>query len=308
MHHICALTDMAVLTISGKDAGQFLQGQSTCDLLALTERQTTLGAFCNPKGRVIAVFRTFHAASVFYVLLPQSLAESLAKRLSMYILRADVHMEQATSQWRCFGLKDTDTPDLGVFGDIVPPDAIDGIVVIPSGFLIRLPAASGTRHLLLTKVKGADSICKEAVTAGYQPIDRNDWALADIRCGIPQVVPATTEEFVPQMLNLDRLDGISFTKGCYTGQEIVARTHYLGTLKRAMFRLSCPLDAAPHPGQEIFLQGQAEQPIGQVLMAARNDRKLELLAVLNTVQAQAETILLGSAEGPALRLESLPYS
>lgn len=306
---ICPLPDVGRLAISGKDAGCFLQGQTTCDILALPPGQSTLGAFCNAKGRVIALFRAFKSETAIHLLLPQELVAVVQKRLRVYVLRADVKIEDVSADWLTFGIGGNDlTPALAQRGAALPEHP-QGVVEHTGGTIIRMPSASGDRVLLMMgPEKGQAMRAALEQDPHFAPAASSLWRLEDIRAGIPWITAAISEEFIPQMLNLDLLGGISFHKGCYTGQEIVARTHYLGNLKRRMYRLHCQVDKPPMAGDPIYAAGQDEQSVGLVIMAVTakaNDQ--HMLAVLNTSHAQSGDLRLHEPAGTRLSLLSLPY-
>ncbi|MDD1607931.1 MAG: folate-binding protein, partial [Methylococcaceae bacterium] len=196
------IAHLAVLTVSGTEAGQFLQGQITCNVHDVTATQSSLGAMCNPKGRAITTFLLAKSGDDFLLVLPNELLEIVKKRLSMYVLRSKVTL--------------TDSSD--------------------SLCLLGLTATSNEAFLA---VDNAMTLWSEYSAQGFQATDSMQWQTLDILSGIPWLTTATSEEFIPQMLNLDKLGGISLTKGCYTGQEIVARTHYLGKAKRGLFIAEC---------------------------------------------------------------------
>ena len=309
-HWICPLPDTGVLAIGGKDSGRFLQGQTTCDILGLETGQTTLGALCNPKGRVIAVFRAFKSEDLIYLLLPRELTAAVEKRLRMYVLRADVKIENVSGEWLAFGIGGEKlVSPLDRLG-ITAPASINGVSCQPNCFAIHIPSNSAGRMLLVAgheKAKALWVALEEKAHLVYT--DPARWRLEDIRAGIPRIGQAMSEEFLPQMLNLDLLDGISFNKGCYTGQEIVARTHYLGSLKRRMYRLEVRSDEAPQAGELIFEAGRDEQSAGVALDSAPTAAAChEILAVLNITQAENGDLRLHGSHGLRLSLLSLPYS
>jgi len=306
------LTDIGVLSLSGQDAAKLLQGQATCDILSLPPGQTTLGAFCTAKGRAYALFRALRTEDRVYLLLPSALLETVSQRLSKYVLRSDVKIDDASGRWAVFGLcgghADTALKALGL-----PPlnqdnEAEGQTGLVASIYAIRIPDPECPRFLVLADAAKSAGISRFLESHGLERTGASHWQLKDIRAGIPAIVAETVEEFVPQMLNLDLLGGISFNKGCYTGQEIVARTHYLGQSKRRMYRLKGVGYPVPQAGAAVLQDGE-EQAAGRVVSSAETpEAGYELLAVLNRATAENPGVLLKTADGQALSLSTLPYS
>lgn len=300
---------MGLLAIGGSDAAKFLQGQTTCDMLQLAPGRTSLGAICNPKGRVVALFRAFRQDGAFYLLLPTEIIEAVRKRLRMYVLRADVKIEDIGSAWTILGTGGAGLQAaLEPFGIPVPANP-DDIIFQADCLSIRIPAVEADRLLLLIRNEKAEALRTELEAgARFTRTEPSRWRLADIKAGIPWVGQAISEEFIPQMLNLDLLGGISFSKGCYTGQEIVARTHYLGNLKRRMFRLQSDGGVEPQAGAAIHTAEPEAQSIGMVVIAApAAEGSHQMLAVLNIAQARRGDLRLSESSDSRLSLLGLPY-
>jgi len=286
------LNDFTLLRFSGPDTPAFLHGQLTCDVQGLKPGSSSYGGYCNPKGRLLATFLLWPDDDGFNMLLPTAIAEPVRKRLSMYILRAKVKAETMTAALACVGVTGPDTgatvAELG--GE--QPHGVNGVTTRAAVTTIALP---GARCLMV--------IPREATEL---PPDAGIWNACDIASGIPFILPATQEEFVPQMVNLDLIGALSYTKGCYPGQEIVARTHYLGRLKQRMFRATVAAPAAP--GEKLYCADLGEQAAGMIVSAALNaEGHHEVLAVLQTANAQTTTYHCGSLQGAALTLIALPY-
>ncbi len=272
------LVDWGVLKVSGDDAGHFLQGQATTDVLALASGTLGCGALCTPKGRVLANFRIARADDGYRLLLAAELAEPLRERLQRYVLRARVTLENLTGPARVWGF----------FG---------GNTSLPAG--LGWPLSDGSdRHLAIL---AADQ------SPPGEPLPADAWRLADIEAGFARILPATGEEFLPQMLNLDRMGGIGFSKGCYTGQEIVTRTHYLGQLKRRLFRFRVEGGECPPPGAPILdTSGDEPRSAGQVVNACPAPAGGSIgLAVIALEFAGQPGLRLADAEGAPVRLEPL---
>ncbi len=286
------LSQYSLLRFTGTDAQNFLHGQLTCDVSALKNGASTYGGYCTPKGRLLATFLLWADADGYTMLLPAALAEPIRKRLAMYILRARVKAEDITAAWACVGVAGADTGrQVAVLGGTLPErlhevQSHDGVTAI------RLPVQR----------------CLAVVPREKAPVaeDTGAWTALDIAAGIPFIVPATQEEFVPQMVNLDLIGALSYTKGCYPGQEIVARTHYLGRLKQRMYRTR--IGAAAAPGDKLYCAELGDQASGMIVSAVpAADDHHEALAVLQTAHARGSPYHLGSPHGPVLELAALPY-
>ncbi len=265
---IYPIAHLGVLTVAGNDAAKFLQGQITCNINDITDIKSSLGAMCNPKGRAITTFLLVKNADAFLLVLPQELLPSVQKRLQMYVLRSDVTLTDRSDELCLIGLS---------YGTSQPGGFPDFATSREENIAVNLQ----NRSLIIVKADNAQKFWSEQVKRGFQPEDSAQWRYLDIISGIPWLSAATSEEFIPQMLNLDKLGGISFNKGCYTGQEIVARTHYLGKAKREMFVAECDTLASPEPNSIIIDEAaDTEQGIGKVLCAQNRQNSCKMLIVL----------------------------
>jgi folate-binding protein YgfZ len=276
---------LGVLRFVGPDALSFLQGQVTNDVRLLADGRTLLAACNTPQGRVLALPRLRQHEDSVLALLPAEMLEPLAQRLRRFVLRAKVRIEAADG--------------LLAVTSVAPPGEAGATAVLPSGDVTftwtpgRLVAvlARGEADALTELDRGTDAVAVE-----------NDWWLADIADGLPQVFAASAEAFVPQMLNLDLLDAISFTKGCYTGQEIVARTQHLGRIKRRLFRYGTV--PGPLPARLSGLL-HAGRKVGEVVLSASREDSLELLAVTGIESKDLPLVL---EDGRPLEPLPLPYA
>ncbi|ORU90119.1 MAG: hypothetical protein A6F71_03920 [Cycloclasticus sp. symbiont of Poecilosclerida sp. M] len=205
----------SIIAISGTDAGAFLQGQTTNDASALTTGNSQFGALCNPKGRVITLYYLLLKDDIFYMIVPSTLCPNITKRLTMFVFRSDVKIKDVSSQFSILGnIHEINTmADKNIFAEI------------------NIKEQPRLSFVIKDKVSHTESSNSSI----------SNWSSTLISTGIPRITEATSEAFIPQMLNLDVLNGISFTKGCYTGQEVVARLHYKGTVKRRMYIFSSAL-------------------------------------------------------------------
>lgn len=294
------LTHEGVLAVRGTDAGKFLQGQLTCNIEYLTGC-ASLGARCTPKGRMQSSFRIVPQGDGFLLAMAAELVETQLADLKKYaVFFRGTRLANESDQWVRFGLLDGDAVLQGL-GLQVPAEAngrqeSDGLLTV------RL---SDRRVELWVPTERASTV-RASLAAQLPEAPLNDWLLTQVRAGIGQVFGATRELFIPQMINLQALDGVSFRKGCYTGQEIVARMQYLGRLKRRMHRLTVPVDTLPEPGTEVFSPVHGSS-VGEVVMAARATEQVEVLAVVQEDALQDGRLHLGDAQGPTLRLLDLPY-
>ena len=262
---ITRLDGFRVLVISGADRVEFLQGQLTQDVTILETTGTALAGWASAKGRLLAVGQLIAVGDEIWWPLPADIAEGIAKRLQMFVLRADVKIVISTMPVAgLFGIGGAD--ELQIAGQAMQLDNRPG--QLADGSVITRVSGDPDRGWLLGPA---------AETSNFEPAQESDWILQSIRAGQPFIVAATQEMFVPQMLNLDRFDAISFNKGCYVGQEIVARTQNLGRIKRRMYRFSVNNSAEPGPGTTIF---GSDDTTGKVVLSVANGNHSEILAVV----------------------------
>jgi folate-binding protein YgfZ len=283
---IYPLAHLGVITISGADAATFLQGQITCNVNDLSDIKSSLGAMCNPKGRAISTFLLVKKDDSFLMILPQELLESVQKRLQMYVLRSKVTLTNSSGELCLIGLAD---------GMLTSSETEEPLFTTnrQENIIIKL----NNRRLIIAEVDNAQSFWLEQLNLGFQPESSVKWRYFDILSGIPWITAATSEEFIPQMLNLDKLGGISFTKGCYTGQEIVARTHYLGKAKRELFVAECNALVGPEPNAIIIDDSAStEQNIGKVLSAQHWKNSCKMLVVLQVSDTNTYSLRLQNDE------------
>jgi len=301
---VCEIASQALLCFTGPDARTFLQGQLTCDVDTLTPEKSTYGSYCTPKGRILATFLLWRTGDDYFMQLPALLRDAVQKRLSMYVLRSKVKIADASNEWVRLGLAGKSAATYVRMAGGTAPSEVHGVTHTNDVTAIRLP---GERFEVLVPAARATPI-KTMLANQAEVADPQHWDWLDIRSGIPVVGPTTQEEFVPQMANLDLIGGISFTKGCYPGQEIVARMHYRGTLKQRMYLASVLEGAPPQPGDKLYSPETGTQSCGMILSAAPGpDGLFDVLAVMQIAAAEHREIHLGSPDGPELELEALPY-
>lgn len=272
----------AQITVSGPDAISFLQGQLTQDLQKVSEAYSPLAAWCTPQGRVIAVLRLLKLPDGIGLILPADLADDVSNGLAVYRMRAKVLMQAAGSDWRALAIANTTDIELVKARHLLPVAEAnascydDGIHVV-----------SPNRQQDFFEIYGTHSALQEAGLSFINPLSQSDWQAARINSGITDIVPATSGKYTPHMLNLDQLGALSFSKGCYTGQEIVARTEHLGSVKRrvAHFRAAAPVAL----GEEVLLDGTA---VGEVVAAADREVLAVLPVALQTLELHAANVPL----------------
>lgn len=296
------LENEGVMQISGADAEKFLQGQITCDVAQISRGASTLGARCNPKGRMQSSFRLVRTTDTDFMLsLDGELLETQLKELSKYAVFFKASLKDVSPEWVRLGLWGTQAQSALDEGGFALPGRTNEVTVAEEGLVIRLSEDAFELWVPSTKAAAlVDSLCTVA-----EPVNIQAWTVRQIRAGMGQVTRLTYESFIPQMLNLQQLGGVSFRKGCYTGQEIVARMQYLGKLKRRMYRLLLAGEIPPAPGTAI-VERDSGKPVGEVVLAARSSRMVEILAVMQKDAAQL-TLSVADSNGPLLTPADLPY-
>ncbi|HEY9101795.1 hypothetical protein [Chitinimonas sp.] len=297
------LGDYGLIRFSGEETVPFLHGQLSSDLKNLPSDGIQYASYSTPKGRMLTTLLLLREREDLLLMLPRNLLAAIQKRLSMYVLRSKTKASDATAERVLLGLAGPQALAQAkqVFGAV--PQAAMQSVAIEGGQLHRL---GGDRLLLVLDEAAAETIWSKLLAAGAVAGSDAAWMLSDIRAGILWVQTETQEEFVAQMANMELIGAVSFKKGCYPGQEIVARTQYLGKLKRRTFRLTSdqPLQA----GQSVYspeMNGQASGLIAQAAPLA--DGSWEALAVVQ-LSSLPHGLHLQDASGPQLAVKDLPYA
>ena len=300
------LSHLGVLDFTGQDAESFLQGQLSCDVGAMGADASSYGSYCTPKGRMLADFLLWRAQGGFRMALSRSLAAPIQKRLRMYVLRSKVQVADASDAVVLLGASGVAASEgLATLAAEVPQRAGEARPLGESGTLVALGSA---RFLLALPVESATGLWS-GLAARLRPVGSPCWEWLDIRNGVPLVTVRTQDQFVPQMANLELIGGVNFNKGCYPGQEIVARTQYLGKVKRRMFLAHLESEAPPMPGDEIFSDDIPGQASGMVVSAQpAPGGGHDLLAVVQLSSRESSTVHLRSPDGPVLGFLELPYA
>lgn len=302
---LCDLTHIGLLEVTGSDAVSFLQGQVTNDVQQLISNQSAhFTGYCTPKGRLLALFLAFAHHDHVHLQFNRALLEPIMKRLKMYVMRSKVEIKDVSESVIRFGLNGPDAEKLlsSLFSQLPSQDY--GLLTLENATVIKLPTIAGhTRFQILTNSSQAPAIF-DALHAQCKLVGKPCWDWLDIQSGIPDVLPKTQEQFVPQMLNLDVLNGINFKKGCYTGQEIVARTHYLGKVKRRTYMANIAANIAPSEGDKIV--DSSNNDAGQIVRVAPNQHgTFDALLELRIEAKQAGHLTWNNA---AVQIQPLPYA
>lgn len=289
-----------LIAVSGSDSVTFLQGQLTNDIKLLAQGAQWNG-YCTAKGRLLALFYSFSINEVIYLQCPRELIPDLIKRLRVFVLRSKVLIEDASDRLVALGLSSE-----ALASHIAAlPATVHQSAQTHDGTLIRLADAGNLQRALFLIDSARASASWQTFSAAFSPASTADWESLEIQAGVPQVYAATKEQFVPQMINLDALNGINFKKGCYTGQEIVARTHYLGKVKRRTLLAQLPAGAA-RPQAGDALHDAQQQEAGQLVRVAPSaNHGWWLLAECRLEAKEAGAI---HWQGQPLMFEDLPYS
>lgn len=302
------LSHYGLISVHGEDAASFLQAQLSNDLDKVDNQHSQLSGYCNPKGRLIATLRVFQHGDAYYLCLPDELVDKVLKRLRMYVLRAQVTLEDVSDNFVHIGVTGNDIEsELGrVISSL--PETVDGVTFTDETIKIKIPGAQ-SRFEIFTTPDLARTLW-DALNVKAAPVGNEAWTLTEIQAGIAVIVSQTSEAFVPQMVNWDLVNGVSFKKGCYPGQEIVARMQYLGKLKRRMYKGHLSADRQPAAGDEIVDASADSQAVGKLVSVATHpDGGFEVLAVIQIAAAENSASVLRLAEqaGSELTLGTLPY-
>ncbi|MCV2368956.1 CAF17-like 4Fe-4S cluster assembly/insertion protein YgfZ [Roseateles oligotrophus] len=290
------LTQWGVIRAQGEEAAKFLHSQLTQDFALLGLHEARLAGFCSAKGRLLATMIGWKTSEQEVLLaLPAELLPSILKRLSMFVMRAKCKLSDASAEVQLWGL----SGDIAQawLGDAAPAQRWASAKVGAAN-VIRLPGLAEHARFLLSQTT-------EDAAPPLPASSEADWQWLELLSGQPWVLGATTEQFVPQMLNLELLGGVNFQKGCYPGQEVVARMQYRGTLKRRTFLFET--EGQVLPGQDIFHSEDPAQPAGLVANAASKGGQSLLLAETKIAALASGSLHLGSADGPLLSPIALPY-
>jgi folate-binding protein YgfZ len=301
---LCDLSQYALLRVAGEDAREFLHNQLTTDLRQLSPEKSPLTAWCNPKGRMLALPRLSLRGDAFLLRLPATVLPAVQKRLQMFVLRSRVQLADASEGFARLGVSGPDAPArLETLLGVVPA-AVNSARQSETVTVTRTPGPFQRFEL----IGPAETLIGlwESLTPDFQPVGEPAWRLLEVLSGLPEVYPETREAFIPQMTNLHWLGGVDWRKGCYPGQEVVARMHYLGKLKRRMYLARADTDSTPAPGAPVQAAADAQNAGTVVHGAAHPEGGSVLLAVLKIAAAESGELAL--EDSSRLALQPLPYA
>lgn len=300
------LSHYGLIQVSGADASQFLQGQFTNDVREIKDNYSQSSAWCSTKGRILVNFRLFKRHEDYFLLLPHDSVENTLKRLTMYILRSAVRLTDVSTQLLRIGVSGENSVEilqqsLGVELPAAKNETLTSGPVTVLNISDQIP-----RYIIVTDFNTMQSLWQQCPLPKVGP---SAWDLLDILAGYPHISAHIADAFVPQMVNYELLGGVNFKKGCYAGQEIVARLQYLGNLKQRMYlgRIKTKADC-PAPGSNIYAPNNT-QSIGQLVNVQPHPMGgCAALAVLQIAHAEiASSFHIGCADGPIFQLETQPY-
>jgi len=305
---ICDLSHQGLISVDGEDAADFLQGQLTNDVRSVSQQHSQLSAYCTHKGRMLANFRVFKRDNSFYLRLPLSLLEPTLKRISMFILMSKVSIKDSSNALVRLGVSGpTADEQLNSLISKLPKKVDDAVQA--NGYSVIKVAGAHPRYEIYGELAPMQKLW-DNLDVHAAPVGAGAWEMLDIQAGIPTIYPETSEAFVPQMTNMQVINGVSFQKGCYTGQEVVARMQYLGKLKRRMFRVKIDTNDTVNPGDKLFsTDSSSAQGAGQIVSAQQDpEGGYSALAVVNISDTESGYLQLHDENGPGVSVEDLPYA
>lgn len=300
---VADLSQLGVIAFRGEDAASFLQGQLTNDVRSLHADAVQWNGYCSPKGRLLGNFLMWRQGEDYCLQLSGDILAGVLKRLSMFVLRAKAKGRDASDETVRLVVagKQARAAVSAAMGAV--PEAGMRSVAVDAGQVIRLGDDKFVLSIAPERAAAAWQILRQSATPVGAPV----WDWLRLNAGIPMIVAATQEQFVPQMVNLEVIGGVSFQKGCYPGQEIVARSQYLGKFKRRMYLAH--VDAPAAAGDNLYSANLDGQACGAVVNAAPAPAGgFDLLAVIQIESANTQTLHLGALDGAALSLKPLPYA
>lgn len=298
------LTHLGLLRVSGADAASFLHNMLSNDIKKLQTHHAQRSSLNSPKGRMLASFVIWREGADYLLQLSADLAAAIQRKLTMYVLRSQAKVADATSDLAVIGLAGPRVATvLDALGLGLPPEPMQ-----VTGEQIKVVRLDAARVQLVTTAAKTPALWDKLMALDVDATGSLAWDWLDIQAGLPLITAALQDEFVAQMLNFELIGGVDFQKGCYPGQEIVARTQYLGKLKKRLYRASLETDA-PAVGTDVYGTEFGEQSAGKILMASPGpETGSEVLVVLQTVVRESGAAHLGSPDGALLRFEALPYA
>lgn len=300
----CDLSQFGLLKVSGEDAQSFLQNLLSNDIREVNSTHAQLSSFNNAKGRMLASLLIWRDGNDYVLQLHHSLCESIRKKLSMYVLRSKVKIVDMSNELVCIGVAGADArKTLQARYPALPQQMMEVAAQDEDSILCR----EADRLQITTSPQRAIELWQSL--SKLHAVGSPCWDWLDIRAGVPFVQAATLEAFVPQMLNFEVIGGVNFKKGCYPGQEVVARMHYLGKASRRMYLAHLDDATEAKAGDSLFSTASAEQSCGTVVDACPSPNGgIDLLAVVQTASHESAAVHLGTIDGPQLKFQALPYA
>lgn len=298
---VVPLAHQSVFSVIGPQASEFLQGQLSCDMNSVNETGSGLGAHCNVKGSMVALFRLFSVENGFWLRVSHDLADKARTNINKYIIFSKADATDLSNEIVGLGLMGPGATTLIERLFEHAPSEVNGTVRSGNKVASRVP---GNRFELWLPVNEAEEILPKLLE-GTALGSTNDWQAAEIQAAIPDVTEAISETFIPQMANLQVFEGVSFTKGCYTGQEIVTRLQHRGKLNKPMYLAQLSAEEIPAVGS--YIDAENRPKVGQIVNAAKHGDKVVLLAVITKAVADSETLYLEESPSSTLELLPLPY-
>lgn len=304
---LCDLSTRGLISISGADAVSFMQGQFTTNVPDVTPTQAQLSAWCSPKGRVLAVFTLLSHDDGYLLVMPGELIANVTKRLKLYVLRSQVVVEDVTDRELvgigCQGRK-AQTALTAIFGDL--SDTLFQVRQSTDGLSLISVPGTHPRYEILGPLEPQKKLWTE-LSRHLTRQGEAAWSLGAFEAGVPSVSTDTADEYLPQMLNLELIGGVDFNKGCYAGQEIVARTHYLGTVKRRMYLGGVQTSSLPARGASL-VDGQTDQRLGKIVDAVyKGDGDYLTLVVVSVDSLETHSVHLDTHGRPEVHLTPFSY-
>jgi len=307
-NYICSADDLGLILVNGTDATEFLQNQLSNDINFIDENCYQLSSYSTPKGRLVGIFRIIRISNGYLLLTVRSMVTSLLERLFKYIVQAQVNVADASEYFARIAVQ-TDIAE--VIKHPLMPDNAGSVLQNDSVISVQLEPLAGQRRFLLMCLSADEAIVLWNEFSGHLRVAGfRALRLSEIKAGIPVIYPETSEDFVLQMANLGVLDGVNFKKGCYPGQEIVARMEYLGKLKRRMFLARLDTDQLPQPGDALVVEGKAEVDGSGIVVDAQFDQHgvCYCLYIAQIARAEAGKLRLLSQPDVCPQNLDLPYS
>lgn len=313
--HVVLLKQTGLLALEGEDAVSFIHGQLSNDIEHLGSSQARLAAYCNPQGRMLALFHAWKSSGKVWLTVPLDILPALQKRLQMYVLRAKVTLSDESGNMAILGIGGEKGGEaLSKWFETLPSEPF-GKTENEFGVLVRVADAFGFPRYLLTIAEKRLQVVESELSSTLSVCDESGWTMGDIKAGVPQITLPFQDRFIPQMVNLEQAGGLSFKKGCYPGQEVIARSQYKGTVKRRMFHGMVELPFEDNPPIDVNMTAGANivdsdgQVCGTIVSSARRDNnRVDFLAVVQTEAIGSQALHVEKADGPLITWIPLPYS